>query len=66
MSVRFGDIGERIVRTDRGIFSIDRTRHIQGNTIAEDEIFCRDIAIGCQRCKSLRVESAAILGIGDR
>ena len=66
MSVRFGDIGERIVRADRGIFSIDRTRHIQGHTVAEDEIFCRDIAIGCQRCKSLRVESAAILGIGNR
>ena len=66
MSVRFGDIGERITRADRGIFCIDRTRHIQGHAIAEDEIFCRDIAVGCQRCKSLSVESAAILGIGDR
>ena len=66
MSVRFGNLGKCIICPNSGIFCIDRTRHIQGHTIAEDEIFCRDIAVGCQRCKSLRVESAAILGIGDR
>ena len=43
MSVRFGDIGERITRADRGIFSIDRTRHIQGHTVADVQRICRDI-----------------------
>ena len=38
MSVRFGDMSERNICPDRGIFSIDRTRHIQGSTIADDEI----------------------------
>ena len=43
MSVRFGDIGERITRADRGIFSIDRTRHIQGHTVADVQRICRDV-----------------------
>ena len=38
MSVRFGDMSERNICPDRGIFSIDRARHIQGSTIADDEI----------------------------